>query len=46
MKEPKVKEQIEDAQKQYKDNLITKQELKEQLARIAHNYDEWLKRNQ
>ena len=46
MEEPNIQKQIDDSQEQYADGLITEEEYREQLARISHNYDEWLKRNE
>lgn len=45
MKEPNIEKQVKDAQEQYKDLLITEDELNKQLDRISYHYDLWLKNN-
>lgn len=44
-KEPNIKAQIDDLEKQYKDNLISTKEYAEALDRIRRNHAEWIRRN-
>jgi hypothetical protein len=43
--EPKIKNQIEAIQKQYKENLITPKEYVEATEKVTKNHAEWVKRN-
>lgn len=44
-REPDIEKQLADANKEYKEGQITKEEYSARVNRIAHWYSEWMHRN-